>query len=62
MILIEVIHTFDLGIVPYFMRAWTGKLKFSKEQLVQPTWILTQTQQQVLRKRLNNVQLPHGFS
>jgi hypothetical protein len=27
MVPIEVMHTFDLGIVPYFMRAWMGKLQ-----------------------------------
>jgi hypothetical protein len=62
MVPIEVMHTFDLGIVPYFMRAWMGKLKLQVLQDAQPDWVLTGDQRETLCTRLSKVQLPHGFT
>jgi hypothetical protein len=61
MVPVEVMHTFDLGIVPYYMRAWMGKLA-SLQDGPKPEWVLSTDQQKTLQERIRNVQLPHGFT
>jgi hypothetical protein len=68
MVPVEVMHTFDLGIIKYFLKLWTGTSK-KKQSIAQPQitpvippWELTSDQKNELERRLNSVRLPHYFS
>ncbi len=65
MVPMEVMHTFDLGVVLYLLQAWVGKSRktkhFIQNQGVQ-AWSLSQEEKDELQKRIEEVQLPHGFT
>ena len=68
MVPMEVMHTFDLGVVLYLMQAWVGKSRKLKhatrkqDDRIIEKWSLSQTQKEELQRRIEEVRVPHGFT
>lgn len=63
MVPVEVMHTFDLGIIKYMLLLWTGlsKKKTNASDVSNP-WELTIEQCAELERRINKIRLPHYFT
>jgi hypothetical protein len=66
MIPVEVMHTFDQGVVKYFFKLWCPrKPKKEKPQTSDtdlPPWRLNEQQLLELERRINDVRVPHSIS
>jgi hypothetical protein len=54
---VEVMHTFDLGVIKYFLQLWTGTKH--KKLVRDKPWILQKIDIELLKDRINSVRLPH---
>lgn len=65
MVPMEVMHTFDLGIVLYLLTIWTGDSKVSvmeKTFGIKPIYVWSSDDKQRLIDRVAKVRLPHGYT
>ncbi len=50
---VEVMHTFDLGVIKLFLKLWTSTTPTITQ------WQLTEEQKLLLQARLDSIQVPH---
>jgi hypothetical protein len=65
MVPMEVMHSFDLGIVLYLLRIWTGDSKTSmleKEHSIKPVYVWNTEDKLRLKERIARARLPHGYT
>lgn len=66
MVPIEVMHTFDLGIIPMLLNAWcdgaTKNRKNDDPTFTSKRWYLSASQYQELVRRVNAVRVPHTIT
>ena len=66
MIPVEIMHTFDLGIIKYFLKLWCDIRKTNKQKLQNDAsiskWSFTEEQMSTLQQRMSNINVPHSIS
>lgn len=60
MTLVEVMHTFDLGIIKYFLQLWTCQKKKVPTNEIEKPWVLNS--QQLHEWRIDSIRVPHHIT